>query len=292
MEVNKNRIAESELIVNKDNSIYHLCLKEEHIADNVIVVGDPQRVFLISSKFSKIENKIENREFVSHTGYYNKKRITVIGTGIGTDNIDIVLNELDAVINIDLKTKTIKDKLRSLNIIRIGTCGALQEDIEVDSFLMSSHGIGFDNLLHFYKGLEKINENEISKALMNHTDWQNSFSQPYIIKASEQMFQLFKNDVKYGMTATAPGFYAPQGRQLRLKTSIDDINEKLTNFRFEDKRICNFEMETSALYGLGSLLGHNSLTICAVVANRLRKEFSKDYKTAVNQLIDLVLNKL
>lgn len=286
------QIAPSELIINPDGSVYHLKLKPEHIATNVIVVGDPGRVEMISSKFDKIEYKIQNREFITHTGIYKGKRITVLATGIGTDNIDIVLNELDAAVNIDLEKRTIKEKHTQLNIIRIGTSGALQEDITVDSFVASTHGLGLDGLLPFYKDLSKINEEELTFEFISQTKWNNEFNRPYIIKGSEDLLNKIAFDFYKGITATANGFYGPQGRKLRLELQRNDLNELLNRFSYKNLRITNFEMETSALYGLGKLLGHNTCTVCAIVANRMAQQYSKDYKTAIDKLITIVLERL
>lgn len=286
------QIPPSELIINPDGSIYHLKLKPEHVATNVIVVGDPDRVSLISSKFEKIEYKIQNREFVTHTGYYKGKRITVIATGIGTDNIDIVLNELDAVVNIDLEQRMIKESHTCLNIIRIGTSGALQEDIPVDSFVVSTYGLGFDGLLPFYKGLNDINEHELTQAFIEQTAWNNEFNKPYIIKGSDELINKIAFDFYQGITATANGFYGPQGRKLRLELQQNDLNELLNRFSYKNHRITNFEMETSALYGLGKLLGHNTCTVCVVVANRMVQQYSKNYKLSVEKLIETVLERI
>ena len=279
------KIADSELVLNPDGSVYHLKLKNENIADDVIVVGDQGRVEMISKHFSKIEFKVQNREFVTHTGIYKGKRITALSTGIGTDNLDIVVNELDAAVNIDLKKRVPLKKHRKLNIIRLGTSGALQKDIAVDSMLMSAYGMGFDGLMHFYKDLPKINDKKLIKAFIKHSKWPKDLNTPYVIKASKALEERLGNGLKKGITATACGFYAPQGRILRLNTEINDINSILTSFKYGSERITNFEMETSALYGLGQLLGHDTLTICTIVANRLQKKFSKDYKKAVEKMI-------
>ncbi len=286
------QIAASELIVNPDGSIYHLKLKPEHVAPNVIVVGDPGRVELISSKFENIEYKIQNREFITHTGFYKGKRVTVLATGIGTDNIDIVLNELDAAVNIDLENRTVKEKHTRLNIIRIGTSGALQKDIPVDSFVASTHGLGLDGLLPFYKGLAEVNEKELTEEFILQTKWNNEFNRPYIVKGSDELIQKIAFDFHQGITATANGFYGPQGRMLRLELQRNDLNELLNQFAYKNHRITNFEMETSALYGLGKLLGHNTCTVCAIVANRMAQQYSKDYKSAVEKLITIVLERL
>lgn len=285
-------IAESELILNPDGSVYHIHLLPEQLAENIIVVGDQGRVETVSAHFDTIEHKVSNREFVTHTGTYKGKRFTVLSTGIGTDNIDIVLNELDALVNIDLKTRTIKEQKTSLNIVRIGTSGALQGDIPVDSFVVSSHGMGLDGLLNYYAGLDLCDEPRIANAFMKHAGWLKGLPYPYVVKASERLLNLLGHDQIKGITATAPGFYGPQGRQLRLAPALPDLNEKLGSFEFEGHRITNFEMETSALYGLGNLLGHQCCTVCAIIANRVAREYSKDYKTAVNNLIKLVLERL
>lgn len=290
--VKMNPIAESELILNADGSIYHLHLLPEHIAENIIVVGDPQRVELISSLFERIEVKVVNREFVTHTGYFNGKRVTVLATGIGTDNIDIVLNELDALVNIDLKYRTIKEEHKSLNIVRIGTSGALQKDIPVDSFVFSDFGLGMDGLMNFYSDIDLISEVELTNAFISQTDYPSILAQPYIVKSSEKLKKTIGEGLISGITATASGFYGPQGRTLRLKPAIKNLNDRLRDFSFEDKRITNFEMETSALYGLGRQLGHETATVCAIIANRYSGTFSKDYKKAVISLIEIVLNRL
>ena len=283
-------IAETELILNPENKIYHLNLSKDEIADNIILVGDPDRVSIISNKFDSIEHKIQNREFVTHTGISNGKRISVIATGIGPDNIDIVVNELDALVNIDFQTRTINKKKKTLNLIRLGTSGALQKDIEVDSFLASSFGLGLDNIAHFYES-EEIIEKEMSIKYKQHASWPENLSNPYIVKASSNLLSLFP-DIKKGITATAPGFYGPQGRTLRLNPSIINLHEKMESFKYKGNIVTNFEMETSALYYLGQSLGHNALTICAIIANRLTKEYSKDYKKSVEKMVDLVLKRI
>jgi uridine phosphorylase len=283
-------IAETELILTPENKIYHLNLSKDEIADNIILVGDPDRVSIISNKFDSIEHKIQNREFVTHTGILNEKRISVIATGIGPDNIDIVVNELDALVNIDFQSRTINKKKKTLNLIRLGTSGALQKDIEVDSLLVSSFGLGFDNIAHFYES-EEIIEQEMSSKYKQHARWPENLSNPYIVKASSNLLSLFPN-IKKGITATAPGFYGPQGRTLRLNPNITNLHEKMESFNYKKNRITNFEMETSALYYLGQTLGHNTLTICAIIANRLSKEYSKDYKKTVEKMVDLVLKRI
>ena len=283
-------IAETELILTPENKIYHLNLSKDEIANDILLVGDPDRVSVISNKFESIEHKIQNREFVTHTGILNGKRISVIATGIGPDNIDIVVNELDALVNIDFKNRTINKKKKTLNLIRLGTSGGLQKDIEVDSFLVSSFGLGLDNIAHFYES-EEIIEKKMSSKYKQHANWPENLSNPYIVKASDNLLSLFP-DVKKGITATAPGFYGPQGRTLRLNPYITNLHEKMESFNYKENRITNFEMETSALYYLGKSLGHNTLTLCAIIANRLTKEYSKDYKKTVEKMIDLVLKRI
>jgi len=283
---------ETELILTKENRVYHINLKAEDIADDVIVVGDQNRVTQISKLFSKIEFKTEHREFVTHTGIFNGKRITVLSTGIGTDNIDIVMNELDAAVNINLETRELNPSHRSLNIIRLGTSGALQADIPVNGIVVSSHGLGLDGLLNFYDNWQSINENDISESFMKHTNWLSNLPYPYCVKASDKLISKFKDGTHIGITATAPGFYGPQGRQIRLKAAMPALNEFLTDFKHGEHRITNFEMETSALYGLGKLLNHQCLTACVIIANRVRKEFTSDYRKSVEILITESLQRL
>ena len=287
-----NRIAESELIINPDGSIYHLHLRPEHIADNIIVVGDPQRVEIISNYFDNIEYKITNREFVTHTGTINGKRITALATGIGTDNIDIVLNELDAIVNIDLGNRVPKKEHRKLNIVRLGTSGALQADIPVDSFVFSQYGLGLDGLLNFYEDRDKVIDKELTEAFVAQSGWHPDLAKPYIVGGSADLENLIADGMFKGITATAPGFYGPQGRILRLPLMQKNINSSLEEFRFNGHRITNFEMETSALYGLGGMLGHNTATVCAIIANRYTKTFSQNYKQTVVKLIELLLERL
>ncbi len=285
-------IAETELILNDDGSVYHLRLLPEHITENIIIVGDPGRVDTVSRFFDTVDLRIQNREFVTHGGTYKGKRILVISSGIGTDNIDILLNELDAAVNIDLKTKLIKKQHTSLNIVRIGTSGALQKDIPINSFVMSEFAIGFDGLLNYYSGLPTINEQKLSQAFIDQTNWNKNLPYPYAIKGSQHLFHLLGKDCIKGITATASGFYGPQGRQLRLSPWVPDFNQQLTDFKYGEKRITNFEMETSALYGLGALLGHQTCTICVIIANRITKEYSPNYPHYMNQLIELILERL
>lgn len=287
----KERIGESELILNPDGSIFHLHLLPEDIADVVLLVGDQDRVEMISSFFDKIEVKKQNREFRTHTGYYKGKRISVVSTGIGTDNIDIVVNELDALVNIDLNTRLPKDEHHTLNFIRIGTSGSLQEDIPVDTPVAAKVALGFDSLINFYAGREKITHNDMEQAFIEHTSWNKLLHRPYIVDSSDKLFNAIAKDMVSGITISAPGFYGPQGRKLRLETVDPDMNDKLQLFKFKNLRITNFEMECSAIYGLSKLLGHNALTVCSIIANRYKKEYSSDYKKKVKELVATVLER-
>ena len=287
-----SRIAESELVLNNDGSVYHLRLHPEELARDIIVVGDPGRVPVISKHFDRIEVQRQNREIFTHTGYIGNKRLTVLSTGMGTDNIDIVINELDALANIDLVKREAKQDHTELNIIRLGTSGALQADIPVDSTVVSTHAIGIDGMLYYYKDLTKIYDKGMTEAFISQSQWDKNFPKPYAVAASDKLLQIFGSDHHQGMTATAPGFYGPQGRVLRLETTHPDLNKAIADFKYEGKRIVNFEMETSALYGLGKLLGHQTLTICAIIANRVSGEYSKNYQTTVDKLIVSVLDKL
>lgn len=280
-----SRIAESELIINSRGAVYHLDLRPEEIAGTVITVGDPDRVKEVSKYFDKIEVKRQHREFISHTGTVGNKRLTVLSSGIGPDNIDIVINELDALVNIDFETREIKKELKFINIIRIGTSGSLQADIPVDSFVASTHGLGVDNLLNFYRHEQNEQEKELLQSFITQTQLQSQIGNPYITSCSASLIKHFVKDFHQGITVTCPGFYGPQGRILRLGVRNPDLINRLTDFRFGQHRITNFEMETSAIYGLGKLLGHHCLAINAIVANRVKKEFSRDGQAAVENLI-------
>ena len=283
------RIAESEMILNARGAIYHLDLLPHEIGGTVFLVGDPDRVKQVSNHFDKIEFKGQYREFITHTGTIGNKRLTVLSTGIGTDNIDIAINELDALVNIDLATREIKPTLTSLNLIRIGTSGALQPEIPVDNFIASTHGLGIDNLLNFYRLEQNDEEKQLLHSFVTSTQMHSQVGHPYIAGASASLIKHFVKDFYQGITVTCPGFYGPQGRVLRLGVSNPELINRLTQFRFGQHRITNFEMETSAIYGLGRLLGHNCLSLNAVIANRVKKEFSKDGKAAVEDLIVKVL---
>ena len=283
------RIAESELIINSRGAVYHLNLKPEELAPTIITVGDPDRVELVSRHFDSVEGKYRHREFVSHTGYVGKKRVTVVATGIGPDNIDIVLNELDALVNIDFTTRQIRQNLTSLNIIRIGTSGSLQRDIPIDSFVASTHGLGLDNLLNYYRQEHNEQEKQLLHSFVTHTQLHSNVSNPYITIASATLLKHFVNGYHQGITVTCPGFYGPQGRILRLGVQNPQLIERLAEFTFGQHRITNFEMETAAIYGLGKLLGHHCLSLSAIVANRIQKEFTKDSDTLIDRLIKQTL---
>ncbi len=278
------RIAESELIINNRGAIYHINLHPDELADTVITVGDPDRVTEVSKYFDLIEVKQQHREFIAHTGFIGKKRITVVSTGIGPDNIDIVLNELDALVNIDFTTRTIKPQLKHLTILRLGTSGSLQSAIAVDSFVAGTHGLGLDNLLHYYRLQNNEEEQQIIQQFIAHTQLSGNI-QPYLVSASASILKHFVDGYYHGITTTCPGFYGPQGRVLRLGLANPLLVDRLSSFRFGNHFISNFEMETSAIYGLSKLLGHQCLSLNVIVANRVTKQFSKDAKAAVENLI-------
>ncbi|QGY47911.1 phosphorylase [Maribellus comscasis] len=286
-------IGQSELILNNDGTIFHLHLKPENISEQIILVGDPARVDTISSLFESIEFEIQNREFKTVTGIFNNKRLTLISTGIGTDNIDIVLNELDALVNIDLKKREIKDKKTSLNIVRIGTSGGLQTDLPVNSFVVSKKAIGFDGMLNFYANRKNVCDLSFETAFKQYTKWDNSLPTPYVVDASEKLLEKFESqEFRKGVTISAPGFYGPQGRELRLPLAVPELNRKVEEFSFNDLKITNFEMECSAIYGLSKMLGHNALTICLIIANRVSLTANENYREEMKKLIRKVLNAL
>jgi uridine phosphorylase len=286
-------LKQTELVLNPDGSIYHLNLHPEEISDNIILVGDPDRVEIVSAFFDSVEIKKRKREFITRTGYHKGTRVSVISTGIGTDNIDIVVNEADALANIDLKTRRIRDKKRSLSFIRVGTSGSLQEDIQVDSFVLSELSIGFDNLLSFYKDSDQICDNGFEKAFKEQVLENKPNLQPYVVAASDKLLNKFVSEELYaGVTISAPGFYAPQGRELRLAAAYPGMNDRISKFRHGRHRITNYEMESSAIYGLSRLLGHQAVTVCAVIANRVKGTFSQNHEHTICKLIKLVLNIL
>ncbi len=288
----KRVIPASELIVNEDGSIFHLHLRPEQISDIVILVGDPGRVELVASYFDERECEVASREFKTITGSYKGRRMTVLSTGIGTDNIDIVVTELDALANIDFATRTVNDDFKQLTLVRLGTSGALQEDIKVGERVFSRTSVGFDGLLNYYAGRNDVCDLAIEKAFVEHTGWNPQLIAPYFVNADESLFELFKDVTREGITIAAPGFYAPQGRWVRLQPQDLHLNEKIEAFRFGERRITNFEMESSALAGLSALMGHKAATVCTIIAQRIAKDACTDYKPFVREMIEDALNKL
>lgn len=289
----KNIIPESELIINSDNSIFHLHIKPEQLADKVILVGDPGRVRTVAKYFDVVECEISSREFCTVTGTYRNKRITVVSTGIGCDNIDIVVNELDALANIDFKTRTIKEQHRTLTLVRIGTCGGLQPETPIGTFVASVKSIGFDGLLNYYAERNNVCDLELEESFKNHMSWSPLKGAPYVANADPSLIeQIAENDMVRGITIACGGFYGPQGRQIRLKTQDPDQNVKIEKFRYNGLKVCNFEMESSALAGLASILGHRAMTCCMVIANRHTTEMNTDYKNSIDTLIEKVLNRI
>ncbi len=285
-------LAASELVLNSNGSVYHCNLLPENLADTIFLVGDPGRVPIVSSFFDRVDFKTQNREIATHTGTKNGKQVTVISTGMGTDNIDIVLSELDAVANIDFSSKQIKPNHKQLTFIRLGTSGSLQEDIPVDSFLASSHGLGFDGLVHYYAHSERFSDNLFVEKFMEAVQWDPRLPKPYLVEGDAALLKKAINlGVYSGVTATATGFYGPQGRVLRLGIQDKALNEKLSRFRFDNLRITNFEMETSGIYGLSKLMGHRAITINCIVANRFTGQFSKDYHKAMYEMIGMVMEE-
>ena len=291
----KKYFAESELIINKDGSVFHLHVRPEQLADKVILVGDPGRVALVASHFEEKEMEVESREFRTVTGTYKGKRITVISTGIGCDNIDIVMNEVDALANIDFQTRTEKQQLRSLEIVRIGTCGGLQLNTPEGTFICSEYSVGFDGLLNFYEGRNAVCDLKMERALISHLGWTGNMCQPYpyVIKADENLVErIARNDMVRGITVACGGFFGPQGRQLRVPLVDPRQNEKIESFEYEGMHITNFEMESSALAGLAKLMGHRATTTCMVIANRRAGKANTGYKNIIDDLITLVLDRI
>lgn len=288
----KRTIPASELIINEDGSIFHLHLLPEQIADTVILVGDPGRVEMVASFFDTQECRVSNREFNTITGTYKGKRISVISTGIGIGNIDITVTELDALANIDFKTRQVKDDFRQLTLVRLGTSGALQKDIKLGEAVFARTSVGFDGLLNYYAGRNDICDLEMEKAFMKHTDWNELLPKPYFIDATDELWQAFKSFAREGITIAAPGFYAPQGRWVRLQPQDLNLNEKIENFEYNGRRITNFEMESSALAGMATLMGHRVATICTIIAQRVALEANTDYKPFVRNMIQKSLDVL
>ena len=286
-----NRIPDAELILNSDGSIYHLKVKPEQVAPNIILVGDPGRVELVSSFFDTIDARSQNREIKTHTGRYKGKPVTVLSTGMGTDNIDIIMNELDALVNMDFSTRRVRENHTSLNIIRIGTSGALQPEVPVNSFIHSDYAIGLDGILYFYDGCNKILDKEMTDEFLHQTEWPAALPKPYAVR-SDPFLEFEDKQFIRGITATAPGFYGPQGRSLRAGTADPEQNRRISRFSFRGLKVLNYEMESSALFGLGSILGHKTMTVCLAIANRATGEFSHDHDLAMKRLITIVLDRI
>lgn len=289
----KKFFAPSELIINEDGSIFHLHVKPEDLADKVVLVGDPGRVVLVASHFEKVESETSSREFRTVTGIYKGKRITVVSTGIGCDNIDIVVNELDALTNIDFKTREEKDKLRSLTLVRIGTCGGLQPNTPVGTYIASQKSIGFDGLLNFYARRNEVCDLDFEREFKRQVKWDNQLGNPYVVSSNTELIEnIAKEDMVRGVTIACGGFFGPQGRELRLPLQDPNLNEKIESFEYKGLRVTNFEMESSALAGLSLLMGHKALTCCMVIANRLAKEANSAYKNTIDGLIEKVLDRI
>lgn len=283
----------SELVLKPDGSVYHLALFPHEIADTIILVGDPERSDWVSSFFDKIEVSRRNREIISYTGYYKNKRISVVSTGMGTDNIDIVVNELDALANIDLEKREVKREHKSLNLIRIGTSGALHNKIDINNVVISEMALGMDGLLHYYKHDSSIRETDLEKAVLQKVNWPDTLPNPYIVSGDQGLFNKLNSDQFHkGITVTASGFYAPQGRVLRLPLAYPELINQFENFEYQGHILANFEMETSALFGLAKLMGHRACTLCVAIANRVTKDFSEDYSQAIKNLALHVLDKM
>lgn len=286
------RIAESELIINSDGSIFHLHIRPEQLARNVILVGDPGRVAIFKPYFQTLECEGASREFVWATGVYNNSRITVLSTGIGTDNIDIVMTELDALANIDFATREVKPEHTTLNVVRLGTCGALQPEIPLGAFILSHISIGFDGLMNWYANREEVTNVDMEQAFMKHMNWPKDLPTPYFVSASQKLIDLFADSTVRGMTISSPGFYGPQGRVVRQGLAMPNMLEDIESFRYEDRKITNFEMEGSAIAGIAGHLGHEAITVCCAIAHRYLKDANTDYKPRVAQLVKLVLDKI
>lgn len=285
-------IPASELIINDDGTIFHLHLRPEQVADTIILVGDPARVEAIAKRFDKVECCASNREFNTVTGTYKGKRMSVLSTGIGIGNIDICVTELDALANIDFATRTVKEQHRQLTLVRLGTSGALQPDIELGEVVYARTSVGFDTLLNYYAGRNEVCDLEIEKAFVEHTAWSELLHRPYFVDSDAELWEHFKDSVTEGITIAAPGFYAPQGRYVRLQPADKDLNAKIESFRYKGRRITNFEMEGSALAGLARLMGHRATTMCTIIAQRIAKDAKTDYKPFVEQMISMALEKL
>lgn len=289
----KRIIPSSELIINADGSVFHLHLRPEQLADKVFLVGDPARVDMVASRFERIECNVSSREFHTITGYYQGKRITVVSHGIGTDNIDIVLNELDALANIDFETRQIKDELRQLTLVRVGTSGGLQDETPIGSYVAAVHSVGFDGVLYFYADSQRVRHRAFEEALIQQLDWQLEGLRPYVVPADPSLIeQICGSNILRGNTIAANGFYGPQGRQLRLALQDPGLNAKIQAFDYEGLRLTNYEMESSSLAGLAALMGHRAMTVCCIIAGRKAQNMNTDYKGSIEGLIDLVLERI
>jgi uridine phosphorylase len=282
----------TELILTDAGRIYHLRLLPEEVADIILLVGDPERVGMVSAFFDSIDVQVANREMVTHTGYYKNTRFTVVSTGIGPDNIDIVMNELDALVNMDLERRQPKPGTKKLKMVRIGTSGAIRKEVPVNSIVVSTHGIGLDGLIYFYRGCSEIVDQALTTAFLNHMNWPGNLSKPYIVKGDPGLTGKLGDGFISGMTVTAPGFYGPQGREVRLRLTEPGVNDKLAAFNYRGNKILNYEMETAALFGLGSLMGHQTASVCLIMANRVTGEYTKYYKESMGKLIPAVLDRL
>jgi len=285
-------IPESELIINSDGSAFHLHIKPEQLADKIVMMGDPDRVTMTASFFNTIECDIQSREFHTVTGIYKGKRITALSHGIGTDNIDIVLTELDALANIDFDTRMVKDQFKQLTMVRVGTSGGMQPHCPVGSYVVSEKSIGFDGLIHYYADSRNIREEDFEVAFQKHVNWSPFHCSPYVVSADEELVDRIGYDMIRGVTISAIGFYGPQGRHVRLSLADPDLNAKIESFRFGDYAITNYEMESSAIAGLGKLMGHKAMTVCAIIANRVALESNADYKGSTEELIRIVLDRI
>ena len=286
-------IASSELIIHEDGSVFHLHLKPEQLADRIVLVGDPDRVTTVASYFDSISCEVSSREFHTITGMYKGKAITAVSHGIGTDNIDIVLNELDALANIDFATRTIKPEFRQLTLVRVGTSGGLQPSVPVGSYVAAQQSIGFDGVIYFYAGTERIRDRDFEQALIQQLDWQIDGLKPYVVSADPSLIeQITKQDIQRGVTIAANGFYGPQGRTLRLPLADPELNAKIRQFSFRDQRITNFEMESSSLAGLAALMGHRAMTVCCIIAGRVDNRMNTAYQGTMTGLIETVLDRI
>lgn len=291
--MDKRTIPSSELIINGDGSVFHLHLRPEQLADRVFLVGDPARVDMVASRFESIECNVSSREFHTITGTYHGKRISVVSHGIGTDNIDIVLNELDALANIDFETRQEKENFRQLTLVRVGTSGGLQDETPIGTYVAAEHSVGFDGVIYFYAGTEHIRNKAFEEALLKQLDWQVEGLRPYVVPASPELIQqICQDDILRGNTIAANGFYGPQGRQLRLPLQDPELNKKIQAFDFEGRRLTNYEMESSSLAGLAALMGHRAMTVCCIIAGRKAQNMNTDYKGSIEGLIDLVLDRI